>query len=269
MNRRAFLQTLVAGGVGAATGGVSYGYLYARHALTVTKTTVPVTNLAPGLEGLRIGFLSDIHRSRWVSADDVERAVVALQAERPDLVVLGGDYVTWGDRQYVGPSAEVLGRLSAPNGVFGIIGNHDDDRDMPGALASRGVQVLKDARTQIAINNAKLELVGIRFWTKRASDIAAVMKGAEGTVVLLAHDPRRLVEAQALNIPLVLSGHTHGGQVVLPVAGAVAAAKFPVVSGFAREGQTSIFVSRGVGTVYVPIRLNCPPEVAVLTLQRA
>jgi predicted MPP superfamily phosphohydrolase len=87
--------------------------------------------------------------------------------------------------------------------------------------------------------------------------------------VLLAHDPRRLVEAQALNIPLVLSGHTHGGQVVLPLAGAVAASKFPVVSGFAREGNTSIFVSRGVGTVYVPIRLNCPPEVAVLTLQRA
>jgi predicted MPP superfamily phosphohydrolase len=269
VNRRAFLQTLIAGGVGAATGGGAYGYLYARHALTVTRTTVPVSGLPAGLEGLRIGFLSDVHRSRWVSGEEIERAVGALMAERPDLIVLGGDYVTWGDRQFVGPSAEVLGGLSAPHGVFGIIGNHDDDRDMPGALASRGVQMLKDARTQIDIHDAKLELVGIRFWTKRASDIATVMKGAEGTVVLLAHDPRRLAEAQALNIPLVLSGHTHGGQVVLPLAGAVAASKFPVVSGFAREGHTSIFVSRGVGTVYVPIRLNCPPEVAVLTLQRA
>jgi len=119
------------------------------------------------------------------------------------------------------------------------------------------------------IRDAKLELVGIRFWTKRASDIAAVMKGAEGTVALLAHDPRRLAEAQTLNIPLVLSGHTHGGQVVLPLVGAVAASKFPVVSGFAREDNTSIFVSRGVGTVYVPIRFNCPPEVAVVTLQHA
>jgi hypothetical protein len=269
VNRRAFLQTLVAGSVGAATGGSAYGYLYARHALTVTKASVPVSGLAPALEGLRIGFLSDVHRSRWVSGDDVERAVGMLMAERPDVIVLGGDYVTWGDRQFVGPSAEVLGGLSAPQGVYGIIGNHDDDRDMPGALAARGIQMLKDARTQITVRDARLELVGIRFWTKRASDIAAVMKGAEGTVVLLAHDPRRLVEAQTLNIPLVLSGHTHGGQVVLPLAGAVAASKFPVVSGFAREGNTSIFVSRGVGTVYVPIRLNCPPEVAVLTLQRA
>jgi uncharacterized protein len=269
VNRRAFLQTLIAGGVGAATGGAAYGYLYARHALTVTRTPVPVAGLAPGLEGFRIGFLSDVHRSRWVSADDVERAVGALMTEHPDMIVLGGDYVTWGDRQFVGPSAESLGSLSAPHGVYGIIGNHDDDRDMPAALAARGISMLKDARTQVVINDAKLELVGIRFWTKKTSDIASIVKGAEGTVVLLAHDPRRMVEAQALNIPLVLSGHTHGGQVVLPLAGAVAASKFPVVSGLARTGNTAVFVSRGVGTVYVPIRINCPPEVAVLTLQRA
>ena len=168
MNRRAFLQTVIAGSVGTAAGGGVYGYRYARHALTVTNTPVPVAGLAPGLNGLRIGFLSDVHRSRWVAGDDVERAVRALMAERPDLIVLGGDYVTWGDRQFVGPSAEVLGTLSAPHGVFGILGNHDDDRDMPGALISRGISMLKDARTRITVNDAALELVGIRFWTKEA-----------------------------------------------------------------------------------------------------
>jgi predicted MPP superfamily phosphohydrolase len=85
-------------------------------------------------------------------------------------------------------------------------------------------------------------------------------------VVLLAHDPRRLNEAAALDIPLVLSGHTHGGQVVLPGLGAVAAQKFPIVAGLGRLRQTVMFVSRGIGTVYVPVRLNCPPEVALLTL---
>ena len=80
-------------------------------------------------------------------------------------------------------------------------------------------------------------------------------------MILLAHDPRRLTEAAALNMPLVLSGHTHGGQVVLPAVGAVAARKFPVVAGLARQDRTTLFVSRGVGTVYVPIRVNCPPEV--------
>ena len=100
-------------------------------------------------------------------------------------------------------------------------------------------------------------------------DIAPLVKGASGTTILLAHDPRRMFEAAALNIPLVLSGHTHGGQVVLPLVGAVAAQKFPVACGLAHRDRTTMFVSRGVGTVYVPVRLNCPPEVALLTLQPA
>jgi hypothetical protein len=87
--------------------------------------------------------------------------------------------------------------------------------------------------------------------------------------IMLAHDPRRLTEATALGVPLVLSGHTHGGQVVLPGLGAVAAQKFPVVAGIGRRERTTMFVSRGVGTVYVPVRINCPPEVALLTLQPA
>ena len=139
----------------------------------------------------------------------------------------------------------------------------------PRRSSSRGVQMLKDARTRLTIRGEAIDLVGIRYWTRRGSDIAAVVRGATGLVVLLAHDPRRLTEAAALKIPLVLSGHTHGGQVVLPVAGAIAAQKFPIVAGVGRRAQTSMFVSRGLGTVYVPVRINCPPEVAILTLQPA
>ena len=130
------------------------------------------------------------------------------------------------------------------------------------------MEVLKDARTHLTINGEGVELAGIRYWTRRPADIAAVVRGATSPIVLLAHDPRRLTEAAALNIPLVLSGHTHGGQVVLPGLGAVAAQKFPVVAGLGRREGTTIFVSRGVGTVYVPVRVNCPPEVALVTLSR-
>ena len=94
-----------------------------------------------------------------------------------------------------------------------------------------------------------------------------MLKGAGPTTILLAHDPRRLAQAAELDMPLVLSGHTHGGQVLLPGVGAIAAREFPVLAGLAREVNTSMFVSRGVGTVYVPVRINCPPEVAVLTLR--
>lgn len=266
IGRRAVLKGLAGASAAAVTGAGGYGFVYERHELEITRTNVPVLGLPPVLAGLRIGLMTDVHRSRWVSHDDVTRAVNALMNEHPDLIVLGGDYVTWGDRQYVRPSAEALDPLSAPHGVFGILGNHDDDHDMAAALTARGVQMLKDTRTTIRIRNESIDLVGIRFWTKRLADIASLVHGATGIVVLLAHDPRRLTEAAALKIPLVLSGHTHGGQIVLPGVGAIAAQKFPVVAGIGRRDRTTMFVSRGVGTVYVPVRVNCPPEVAVLTL---
>jgi predicted MPP superfamily phosphohydrolase len=255
--------------VGVATGGGAYGFLYERHAVAVTEANVPVLGLPAALKGLRIGLLTDVHRSRWVSADDVAEAVELLMQAQPDLIVLGGDYVTWGDRAFVGPAADALSPLGAPHGVFAILGNHDDDHDMPAALARKSVQVLKDARTRIEINHEPVDLVGIRFWTKRTADIAGIMRGATGFPFLLAHDPRRLTEAAALKIPLVLAGHTHGGQVVLPGIGAIAAEKFPVVAGLGHRNQTTMFVSRGLGTVYVPVRINCPPEVALLTLDGA
>ena len=269
VTRRTLLKTFVAGGVGAIAAPGAYGFLYSRHELELTRATMPVSDLPAALAGLRIGLITDLHRSRTVSRDDVTRAVETLMRERPDLIVLGGDYVTWGDRSFVGPSADALAPLAAPHGVFAILGNHDDDHDMPAALGRKGVQVLKDARTRVRIRNEPLDLVGIRFWTKRQSDIAALVRDRSPATILLAHDPRRLVEAAALNIPLVLSGHTHGGQVVLPGLGPVAARKFPVIAGIGQRDRTRIFVSRGVGTIYVPVRLNCPPEAAVLTLQPA
>jgi uncharacterized protein len=269
VTRRAVLKALLATGTGALTGAGTYGYFFERHALVVTREIIPIVGLPPALAGFRIGLITDVHRSGLVSHEDVARAVNALTSERPDLVILGGDYVTWGDRQYVIPSAEALAPLSAPYGIFGILGNHDDDHDMPAALGKNGVQMLKDARTRLRIRNETIDLVGIRFWTKRQSDLASLTRGAAPMTFMLAHDPRRLTEAAALGVPLVLSGHTHGGQVVLPLVGALAAAKFPVVAGIGRRDRTVMFVSRGVGTIYVPVRINCPPEVAVLTLQPA
>src|SRR5438874_809491 len=108
VTRRAVLKGVVATGVGALAGVAAYGYEYERHQLDVTRTAVPVTGLPPALAGFRIGLLTDVHRSRWVSHDDVAHAAGRLMDERPDLMVLGGDYVTWGDRDYVAASADAL-----------------------------------------------------------------------------------------------------------------------------------------------------------------
>jgi len=268
ISRRTAIKTVIATTVGSATAGLTYGAAFERHRIVMTSTTLPVVGLPPALDGLRISLITDIHHSRIVPASDVVQAIELALSARPDLIVLGGDYVTFGDRAFVGPVAELLGSLQAPHGVFAVLGNHDDDRDMPAALAAKGFTVLKDQRTQVTIRNERLTLAGIRFWTRRAENIARVVSGVEGTVLLLAHDPRRLVEAANLKVPAVLSGHTHGGQIIVPGVGAIARRSFPVLSGLGQQGDTSIFVSRGVGTIYVPVRINCPPEVALLTLRR-
>ena len=175
ISRRAVLKAFATTAAGAVVGAGSYGYSYERHQLEVARVIVPVSACPPSLAGLRIGFLTDVHRSRWGSPEDVVARVDRLMDERPDLIVLGGDYVTWGDRRFVEPSAEALAPLSAPHGVFGILGNHDDDTTCR-RRSRRGIEVLKDARTRLTIKGETLELVGHSLLDETAADIAAVLQ---------------------------------------------------------------------------------------------
>lgn len=267
LTRRDVLKGLGAAGIGAAAGVAAHGFLYERHHVLVTRETLQVAGWPAPLDGLRIGFVTDLHRSALVSHDMIAGAVQLVMAERPDLIVLGGDYVTNRDRRFVAPAADALAALAAPHGVFAVLGNHDDERDTASALTSRGFVLLRDARTSIVVRGETIDLAGLRYWTHKVQDITRVIRGASPHLVLIAHTPKRVIEAAALSVPLILSGHTHGGQIVLPGLGAIAAREFPVVAGAARRQNTAVFVSRGVGTVYVPIRVNCPPEVAILTLR--
>lgn len=264
--RRFVLKSLIGLGVGSTTGLGAWGYFYERQRLFSNAQRVPVAGLPAPLQGLRIALLTDLHHSESVSEEFIRSAVGLARASRPDLVVLGGDYVSFGDRRFMQASAEALSGLTAPNGVFAVMGNHDDDREMPAALKRQGIEVLRDARTTVSIRGEPVDLMGLRFWSRRRDILSRIQAGARGFPVLLAHDPRRLPDAASLQIPLVLSGHTHGGQVRLPGLTAITARKFPVLSGLGYEGRTTLFVSRGVGTVYVPVRVNCPPEVSILEL---
>ena len=268
VTRRSALKGLVATGVGLATGTVGYGVAVERHRVRLDERSLTVTGLPAALDGLRVGLITDVHLSPMVPADDIRTAVGLLAAARPDVIALGGDYVTDADVTRAAPVAELLAPLAAaPLGAFAVLGNHDDDRVVPAALAARGFAVLRDQRTRLTWRGESLDVVGLRYWTRRLPDVTRVVKGAGPTTVMLAHDPRRLREAATLDVQLVLAGHTHGGQVVLPGVGAVAARRFPVVAGEATEGNCRLFVSRGVGTVFVPVRINCPPEVSVLVLR--
>lgn len=268
VSRRQVLRALTASGVLAGAGFGSYGYAYERHRIVVTREIVPVRNLPVALRGLRLGLLSDIHHGRFMPAADVAAAAALLRAEQPDMILLAGDYVTAADRATVAPCAAALAPLRAPLGVFAVTGNHDPEPTVNAVFESHGIQVLRDEHAHVMARGEPLVVGGLRYWSTKTSDLEHLFQQSAGFPILLAHDPRRLTQAAQLGLPLVLSGHTHGGQVVLPGLGAPAATRFPVVAGLGYRDKTTLFVSRGLGTVVVPVRLNCPPEVAILTLER-
>src|SRR5688572_14882280 len=139
MTRRDFLRSATTMSVGALAGVGAYGVAYERHHLSRIVRDVPVRGLPPALDGVRIGMITDVHHSAVVSADAVTRAVTLLKEAEPDIVVLGGDYISFFDRSYVGSVAELLTPLAgAPQGAFAVLGNHDDEREVPAALSSRG-----------------------------------------------------------------------------------------------------------------------------------
>lgn len=266
--RRAALKGLVTTATAVVVGRVGYGAVYERHRVVLDRRELRVAGLPAALDGLRIGLITDIHVSASVPDADIANAVALLAGAAPDLVVLGGDYVTDLDTTRAVPAAELLQPLAhASLGSFAVLGNHDDDRIVPAALTAKGFEVLRDQRTRQTIRGVDVDIAGLRYWTRRPPDVSRVLAGRGATTLLLAHDPRRLREAAGLGVQLVLSGHTHGGQVVLPWLGAVAARRFPVIAGEATDGNCTLFVSRGVGTVVAPVRINCPPEVSVLTLR--
>ncbi len=169
VTRRDFLRSATAISVGAVAGVGAYGIIYERHHIERITRDVLVRGLPPALDGLRIGMITDVHHSAVVPPEDVTRAVTLLKQSAPDIIVLGGDYISIFDRTYAGPVAELLAPLAdAPHGAFAVLGNHDDEREMPAALAARGFSVLKDQRTSLTINGERLDLAGIRFWTRSA-----------------------------------------------------------------------------------------------------
>lgn len=240
----------------------------------ITEMDIHIRRLNAGLDGLRIVQLTDIHHSLYTPLEDVERAVRMTNHLEPDLIALTGDYVTFSPT-YIWPVAQVLGRLRARLGVFAVLGNHDfqvDADEMTHALEAHHIHVLRNAHYAVQSGHARLWLVGVDDLWWSADDLEAGMRHvpARDPKILLCHNPVGIRMAAEHHIDLVLSGHTHGGQVRLPVVGALytrskLGKRF--ISGWNRLDGTQIYVSRGIGKVLLPVRVGCPPEIACLNLR--
>jgi uncharacterized protein len=244
------------------------------HRLVVEWLELAFPDLPRGLEGLRIAQLSDFHRSPVVRQWEIERAVARANALAPDLIVLTGDYVTFG-RHYAAPCAAALSALRAPLGRYAILGNHDywSPDAVAAALREAGLTVLRNQAQPVRQGGGELWLIGLDDAWARKHDIPAALEcvPAPAFKVALMHEPDVADEIARYPIQLQLSGHSHGGQICLPGIGPLHLPKlgrrYPM--GLYRIGELQLYTNRGVGRVSPAVRINCPPEITLITLRRA
>jgi predicted MPP superfamily phosphohydrolase len=272
--RRGFLKGMLAAGLASGAGVAAYASLWEAFDYELTETEVFVRGLPRSFDGFRVAQLTDVHHSRLVPLAEVRRVVELANSARADAVVLTGDYTT-ARRRYVEPCAEALGRLSAPAGVWAVLGNHDHYTDAElttRALRRRGVEVLSNANTTLRRGADTLQLAGVDDWGWGKADWARALRGLDPArpTVLLSHEPGVFDLPQTRSLSLVISGHTHGGQVCLPFVGAPARflEEFRYLRGLYERDGAQLYVSRGTGMIGIPVRLGARPEVAVLTLRR-
>lgn len=272
--RRDFVRGLVAAPLVAVSATAAYARLIEPYNYLISETDIIVRNLPPAFEGFRITQLTDIHHSRILGIDEVRRVVKLAQQTKPDMFVLTGDYST-SYRRYIEPCAEALATLSAPEGVWAVLGNHDHYTDpelTTRALKRQQIAVLNNAHTTLRRGSDAIQLSGIDDWTWNATDWVKAFSGLQtnAPTILLSHQPTVLDFEQTKNVSLILSGHTHGGQLNFPLLGAPARLftnDMKYARGLFRRGETQLYVSTGTGVIGLPLRFGVRPEIAVLRLR--
>jgi hypothetical protein len=244
-----------------------------RRRLRVYTLELPVRGLDPALDGLRVAHLSDLHIGGFDSISQGRRWVERANALRPDIVAVTGDLVTSGTHWY-DDAAEVIGRLRGRHGVFVSLGNHDqwDPEQLVGALAQTGVRVLRNEWQLVGRGGAAIVVAGLDDRYAKRDDMEQTLDGRPVGVptVLLAHYPESFAAAAEREVALVLSGHTHGGQIGVPIFAErwhLGTLSGQASRGLYRRGGCTLYVSGGLGTTGPPLRLGIPPEIALFILR--
>ena len=285
-------QVLVAGrrvALGAAVGGVAYCFLGEREHFGVTRRSLLVRDLPPSLDKFTVCQITDIHYGPWTSLGWLRRIVSTANGLRPDLIVLTGDYV-YQSGAYIAPAVAELAQLRGQAGVLAVLGNHDWWEDGP--LTQRefgraGIPLIDNERAFVTPDRRLLRtrfaskglcIAGVGDLWEGGPDYEAALGGVPASMprLLLAHNPDCAEDRRLLNTPhrvdLMLSGHTHGGQVRIPGLGT------PVIpssygqkyaSGLVQGPRCPVFVSRGLGTTQLPLRIGVRPEIAMIELRAA
>jgi predicted MPP superfamily phosphohydrolase len=233
------------------------------------------------LDGFTIALLSDFHYDPYFSIHPIKSAIRMVNGLRPDLIALTGDFVSmpwWGSHgkgaAAAEPCAHLLRDLEAPQGVWAVLGNHDcftDPARVTRALEAEKIPVLANRSVAIEQSGARFWLSGVDDVIAKAADLDTALRPVpkEEPVVLLAHEPDYADRVARYPVDLQLSGHSHGGQVRFPGVGPIylpeMARKY--VWGLYRIAELTLYTNAGLGTVQIPVRLNCPPEITMLKIR--
>ncbi|MDP4233550.1 MAG: metallophosphoesterase [Bacteroidota bacterium] len=288
-SRRAFLHSSILGVSGLALASCTRGIMD-RNEIEITHRTFHIPNLPAEWDGKTITFLSDIHSGPFMDVDDLKRVVKTTNELNSDLIVMPGDFVTSSTSE-LPPLLEAMSELRAPMGVFACTGNHDyyaGVDDVSRGVEDTPIQMLRNSNAKLMINGQPLYLIGVD--DDDAKDVTRYVEGhaaphieaayhgvpENAASVLMCHKPYHFESFAKTNVGLMLSGHTHGGQIVLGRIGETVMAFSTIASKYVEgiylpresRSQTQMYVSRGIGVVGLPIRINCPPEITRITLAR-
>jgi uncharacterized protein len=276
LTRRDFLKLA---GI-AAVGLPLYAGEISRHEISVQRLMVKLPRLPEAFRGLTIAQLSDFHYAQFTEPYFIRQVIERVNLLKPDVVVFTGDYITkgfWPEREmlrFTGECAEILARVDCPI-RYAVLGNHDCtvelySQAMIEALEAHNIPVLENRSVPLERDGARLWFAGTgdALLGRMHLDQAIPVASADEPVILLVHEPDVLPQVARHNVDLMLSGHTHGGQVRFPFLPPMFLPGLGqrYVAGLFRLGDTQLYVNRGIGTVNLPFRLNCPPEITLITL---
>jgi len=275
VTRRRFLKRALLGGLGGCVALGVYPFIEARF-YKVTRVDIDVPMLPKEFGGTTIALLADIHHGPYFGVDFVRSIVRDTNALEPDIVALCGDYVHRESR-YIEPCIDELAALRAKLGVYAVLGNHDHWEGAPrtrAALTGAGIRELTNTGVWLEKSGARLRLCGVDDLWEGPQDLDAALGDCpgDGAAILLSHNPDYVEAIRDRRARLVLSGHTHGGQVDVPFFGPpLVPSKYgkKYVGGLVETPDTQVYVSRGLGGITPPVRFNCRPEIVLITVQPA
>ena len=284
LTRRQFIQRLAITGLLSGGAGAAYALREARTCVVERVEIVP-RHLPEAFDGLKIAFLTDTHFGPFVTLSYLHEVVEMTNALIPDVIALGGDYVQrqrvlypqGNQRHLIAPGVAALAGLRAPLGCYAVLGNHDHKVSAMltrRALQENGFIELTNTRIALERGGARLTVCGVDDLRTGKPDLRRALgnHGTDEACILLTHNPDIVQKIRDPRVDVVLSGHTHGGQVVLPLVGApFTASRYgqKYRAGLVQGPTARVYVSRGVGTIGLPIRWDAPPEITLITLRVA